>query len=134
MQRKIKFIGWNPNTKEIVNNFNDCCLSFKSDNSFNITQYNELGIHVLGEIIEDWNSLILMQFTGLKDKNGKEIYESFIIKKGGSKFVIEFRDGGFEMVGIKIICVARLCSSYRDIEIIGNIYENPELLNDLHFK
>ena len=72
----------------------------------------------------------LMQFAGLLDKKEKEIYEGDIIRKGRNKFIIEFRDGGFEMVGIGFVCVARFCSAYRDIEVIGNIYENPELLED----
>ncbi|MFZ2602722.1 MAG: YopX family protein [Candidatus Omnitrophota bacterium] len=75
----------------------------------------------------EWDSID--QFTGLLDRHGKEIYEGDIVKIGRTKFTIEFRDCGFEMIGIGIVCVARLCSAYRDIEIIGNIYENKNLLD-----
>ena len=63
----------------------------------------------------------LMQYTGLKDKNGKEIYEGDVVKFINTFQVeetraIEFpRDYGF------ITCY--------EFEIIGNIYENPELIS-----
>jgi hypothetical protein len=69
---------------------------------------------------------ILMQFTGLKDKNGKEIYEGDIL---GDGIVVEvqFHDGKF--VGVqsnKKYSLGDCCGNYG--RILGNIYENPELL------
>lgn len=69
----------------------------------------------------------LMQFTGLKDKNGKEIYEEDIVRWNQTGYTqsIVFKHGAF-CIGIELL------SSYTeanlDIEVIGNIYENPELL------
>ncbi len=72
---------------------------------------------------------VLMQYTGLKDKNGKEIYEGDISESHG---VIEFIDGIEETMGF-------YWKSFDDgeyhhfgylttpVEVIGNIYENPEL-------
>ena len=68
-------------------------------------------------------------FTGLKDKNGKEIYEGDILewdhRKAKDARVIEFVEGGFWIHGINGFEIP--AEHLR--EIIGNIYENPELIN-----
>jgi len=74
--------------------------------------------------------IIAMQYTGLKDKNGKEIYEGDIIRhaKNISFRVYWHRDGSWnlEEIGIKS---TDLLWKYAEVsEIIGDIYENPELL------
>ena len=82
----------------------------------------------------------LMQFTGLKDKKGKEIYEGDILqdKKAPIKGCDEigeviFQNGKFQlkvlMVGKKGYNYFDLINCIDDFEIIGNVYENPELLN-----
>ena len=68
-----------------------------------------------------------MQYTGLKDKNGKEIYEGDIIcayDRNGSVVYDELRASYIvHDRWSEVLChVANAC------EVIGNIYENPELL------
>lgn len=75
----------------------------------------------------------LMQYTGLKDKNGKEIYEgdvcinlelpcseSFVCRYSNEFAMFEFWNEETE-TGLG-------CAAYDELEIIGNIYENPELI------
>ena len=70
-----------------------------------------------------------MQYTGLKDKNGKEIYEGDLLKqkiivKWNEKFAswCLYREGWMFTHWFGESCNPEEC------EIIGNIYENPELL------
>lgn len=68
---------------------------------------------------------IPMQFTGLKDKNGKEIYEGDIVKTVKEDWVKVYYDRGNYWVW-------RYQLAYlweTGVEVIGNIYENPELIN-----
>jgi uncharacterized phage protein (TIGR01671 family) len=76
----------------------------------------------------------LMQYTGLKDKNGVEIYEGDIVEIRGNKITTDFickiifEDGSF---GRKTeFSFIPLCqwTLLNDCEVIGNVYEHPHLL------
>lgn len=75
---------------------------------------------------------VLMQFTGLRDKNGKEIYEGDVVTCYDYKPAKVFFKGGSFMSYIDEHSYLELSQSsfLEDFEVIGNIYENPELLND----
>lgn len=78
----------------------------------------------------------LMQYTGLYDKKGKEIYEGDIVKLRANHGigVVKYYDewGAFVIEYIKPRPLAVLGMNYykEDIEVLGNIYENPELLGE----
>lgn len=91
------------------------------------TEEKERGEYVVC-FITDENTL--GQYTGLHDKNGKEIYEGDIVRTfKGDICIVEYSYNGF---GLKVIDESK-CYGWVDfidykIEIIGNIYDNPELL------
>ena len=87
-------------------------------------------------------ALIIEQCTGLRDKNGKLIYEGDIIEKQNQKFVIKYEFDSFvacseekKPVSIYGLFTFKLCfggwpekETENTIKVIGNIHENPELL------
>lgn len=95
--------------------------------------------YALGDFIDN-PEYEVGQFTGLVDKNGKEIYEgdivdqSYISPLNGEKivrhYVIEWDNGKHRMKFIKDKPQYDrfLWMEYQRVEVIGNIYENPELL------
>jgi len=120
-QREIKFRAWvwDKNNKDLVPKM--------------IYQIGEManGLPILKDF-EQYSGLELMQYTGLKDKNGKEIYEGDIISDGVSKSLIA-KNLFHNNFGIVDLPLQEQCREF-DVEylkkcgVIGNIYENPNLL------
>lgn len=126
---KIKFRAWDKANKVMMHSGFDIAYSG------NICCYND------GEgKIHDPYELIPMQYTGLKDKNGKEIYEGDILHwespdadSDGAKYEVVFKKSAFRIRWISknnnTETYEILMSAY-DLEVIGDIYENPELVTE----
>ncbi|KKM14928.1 hypothetical protein LCGC14_1701140, partial [marine sediment metagenome] len=92
------------------------------------------GSVIVTEDVEKGNELIWMQFTGLKDKNGKEIFEGDVLQinpKGLKYFIVQsFILDTYTLWKMIAERLNNPMKKYTKIEVIGNIYENPELLED----
>ena len=89
---------------------------------------------VSGEWIVN-NDIHLMQSTGLRDKNGKEIFEGDIVKMSKDVYseptyyeVVRHRGGAYRLESKQHGC--ELWLRHDDCEIVGNVYENKELLEE----
>jgi uncharacterized phage protein (TIGR01671 family) len=132
-QREIKFRAWNKKEK-VFGFFNlenyaigadGCCDSVRA--FINTWRWQkgasgEMGNYFSFEIDQSEISYYnYQQFTGLKDKNGKEIYEGDLIKDKNDS-IIEIKHDYYLLYNLE---------RHQGIfEIVGNIYENPELLKN----
>ena len=124
-----KFRAWDKRFSEFVEDF------FVSEDGkiYKKTKDTSYGFAISRETSD---KVILMQSTGLKDKNGKEVFIGDIIKctRGCPHEVyIEKEYAGTFIGGMPAIYLKGLSEGYAwtgDEEIIGNIYENPELLEE----
>lgn len=128
IRREIKFRAWSPS--------NGCwCGAFSIHKSGNISDMIDAKIDKdSGLAISDphWgeNDLVLMQYTGLKDKNGVEIYEGDILEDYDNQYigVVSFEKGAFIVTWEGECCDA---FEWSGEAVVGNIYEHPHLLEHL---
>ena len=123
MNREIKFRAWDRFNAEMIN-WADCNGN-KKDLSWFFSQIEDRE--------KDHNDLMLMQYTGLKDKNGKEIYEGdILIHKLSNPIKLIVRHHS-SMYGSGLRLEEDDGRPYKGstglyYEVIGNIHENPDLL------
>ena len=83
---------------------------------------------IFGNVFYDyWNDVELMQYVGCKDKNNKEIYEGDIVKTKEHMGQIIYSKGMF-FIDVKGDFYLPIYNVSEFMEVIGNIYENPELI------
>lgn len=101
--------------------------------NFNRGEFESIGYGVSS--LRGADKIKLMQSTGLKDKNGKEIFEGDIVDYKGREAVVKWH-GSYASFIYRFVDELKervsewdpLYLAYLKCEVIGNIYENPELL------
>ena len=136
--REIKFRAWDRKFKRMFDVYSVC---WDDDRIFDI-EGRDKDLAVI--CLTGYPDVILMQYTGLKDKNGKEIYDGDIVKHPERPYHLS-EESGWETWTKDVVdlqpprlWLRRESMGYEgeelvdpeDSEVIGNIYENPELVGE----
>lgn len=121
--RKIKFRAWDKENEKMMKvsslHLENKEISVKENGTFHLFRMQDL-----------------MQYTGVKDKNGKEIYENDLISCNKHKNIVVFFEGGcFKVKYLRnstttITCALNSFLEKYKCKISGNIYEHPKLLEE----
>lgn len=122
--REIKFRAWDTEKQEMA--------------TVNFIGLNDYEVGMEDEECRRWRATYpyvcrLMQYTNLKDKNGKEIYEGDILKvkldDGEANLYVKYTNGEYRVVNEgKWEDSLYAYMYFGDVEVVGNIYENKDLI------
>ena len=119
--RELKFRAWCKSEKKMIYNI---------QNEFE--ERIELGMDCFSDYLKN-DDFIVEQYTGLKDKNGKMIYEGDIVKMPDWAVEPKYKKVSFVKLSCGFEpfvngCFECVSPDSEEVEVIGNIHENPELL------
>lgn len=135
-----RFRAWNKATKEMYEADDIIAINFEEKEICVQTIYFEQGLPDSRDLdYYDFDDIVLMQSTGMRDKNDREIFEGDIVKVTDGDERTNFPDGGIGTIcGLDEIFMWYIDGQVHNglfdisqeyyIEVIGNIYENQELL------
>lgn len=134
MEDRFRFRAWN---------LEKGIMHYNAEDTYDGISENGIEHSNFSALLED-NEYIVMQSTGLKDRNGKLIYEGDIIKYicGGETTIGSLEIDRFNLLTFTNMITCAFCEDWTEIvkavffagdaqiEVIGNIYENKELLKE----
>jgi len=135
--REIKFRFYSNITKKMYNDMSLIGLVYSNDSNpcmYNADRITKEPGETRCQYLNDGH---LMQYTGLKDKNDKEVYEGDILTRTESEFYPDYfkiewceERGGFMLTYQPCGEVYDLAEFWPDSVVVGNIYENPNLVKE----
>lgn len=129
--RKIKFRAWDKGKELYLYNVHDAYDTLSGFVKYDDGECADYDECCFGDFLDN-KRYDVEQFTGLKDRNDKEIYEGDILKR--KDFI--FNDGNFIFLPVEYkyaewqLGMRRLNDVYKSCEVVGNIHENADLLGD----
>ncbi len=129
MATMIKFRAWDKGNElylyDVQEAYDTLSGLVKYENGDNADYYEEC----FGSFLNN-KRYVVEQFTGLKDVNGKEIYEGDILENRKYRSIVKFARGKFLADVVGIISRFDLIGEIHGSKVIGNVHENPELLEE----
>jgi uncharacterized phage protein (TIGR01671 family) len=130
IMRSFRFRAWDKKNKIMLP---VCCWEMGAVGYISTGSYDDIdGNEKTGGVVQEYE---IMQYTGLEDRNGKRIYEGDIVEASFKQYydhhprhvLIKYEDGCF--------CAKEEIELYNfnsECKVVGNIYENPELMEEKH--